>query len=616
MTARIGIYTNDKKLNMKKLFIAFTSLILLSCNNDFLDQVPDDRLTFEDTFNKKNTVQQYLANIYSRIPNEFQQRSLGANSGPWIAGSDEGEYVFNSNFANRLNTGDWNATSFEVSRLWTNFYRGIRAASTFIANVEKCQDCTPEDILQYTTEARVLRAFYYYNLMRTWGPVILLGDSPIPPDANLDELGLKRNSIDEVSAYIVSEIDLALQAYPDIRFEITSDDGRLQAPFAMFVKEKTLLFAASPLFNGNTDYADFVGQDGENLIAQVYDQQKWKAAADACKDFIDTYVPTRFSLFTVQNDDGSLNPYLSVRDVMITDYNEEIIYARPRGGQLYHYDITPYHLGAADPGNRGAGGLAVTQEAVDGFFTSNGRSIDDPQANYVEDGFSNFQAPYDFTPRTTYNQWANREPRFYACVTYNGSLWLNRGSGDLITKTWYEGNSGRRAGTNDYSPTGYIVRKNFPVGQGWPFSDRTFPMMRLAELYLDYVEALNEYDPGNPDILLYLNRIRTRAGVPLYGSTSLAAPANQTAMREAIRKERRVELFAENARYFDVRRWKIADEVLDGPFHGMDINARNEADFYNRVVFETRVFRPQDYLWPIPQDELNANPSLIQNPGW
>lgn len=598
---------------MRKFIIVLTcTAVLLSCNNDFLDQVPDDRLTFEDTFQSENYAQRYLANVYSQIPSEYAQRyTTSDNSGPWTGGSDEAEYVWGFHMGNWLNVGDWNATTQEVSNLWSNFYRGIRSASTFIDNIDQCSDCTPEDIVQYTAEARTLRAFFYYNLMRSWGPVILIGDSPIPPDADLISLGLKRNSIEEVTAYIVSELDKAIPNLEASNFEPGSEDGRLQAPFALFIKQKTLLFAASPIYNGNTDYADFVNAEGEQLIPQTYDVQKWKLAADVSREFIQKYVPGRFKLYI----DPSGDPYMSVREVMITDYNEEIIYARPRGGMAYHYDITPYHLGA-DGCNRGAGGLGATQEAVDAFFTSNGRSIDDPQANYAADGFSDFQAPYDFTARSTYNPWTNREPRFYNSITYNGSLWLNRGGGDIITKTWFGGNSGRQAGTNDYTPTGYVVRKSYPVGECRTFTARTIPMMRLAELYLDYVEALNEYAPSDPDILIYLNKIRSRAGIPEYGSIELEAPATQQEMREAIHKERRVELYAESVRYFDVRRWKTADEVLAGPTHGMDINARAEEDFYNIKPFETRVFRPQDYLWPIPQDELNATPSLTQNPGW
>lgn len=602
---------------MKKLLIALIgTFFFVSCNDDFLDQVPDDRLTFDDTFTTEVNAQKYLANVYSQIPSEYAQRyTTSQNSGPWTGASDEAEYVWGFHMGNFLNVADWNATTQEVSNLWSNFYRGIRSASTFIANIEKCNDCTPEDIRQYTAEARILRPYYYYNLMRSWGPVILLGDTPIPPDADLEALGLKRNSIEEVTQYITSELDIAIGNLANVSFEESSEAGRVKVPFAMMIKEKTLLFAASPLYNGNTAYSGFVNAEGENLIPQNYDVQKWKAAADVSKKFIDMFVPSKFRLYKEQNPDGSLNPYLSVRNVMINDYNEEIIYARPRGDNAYQYDITPYHLGA-DGCNRGAGGLSATQSAVDAFFTSNGRSIDDPQANYEEDGFSEFQAPFDFTTRTTYNPWTNREPRFYNSITYNGSLWLNRGGGDIITKTWYGGNSGRRAGTNDYPPTGYVVRKSYPVGECWYFNNRTLPMFRLAELYLDYVEALNEYDPGNPDILKYLNLIRERAGIPEYGSQSLEAPSDQSDMREAIRKERRVELFVESVRYFDLRRWLLAEDKLDGPFYGMDINARDEADFYNVVEFENRVFRPQDYLWPIPQDEINANPSLTQNPGW
>src|SRR5699024_8609112 len=131
-------------------------------------------------------------------------------------------------------------------------------------------------------------------------------------------------------------------------------------------------------------------------------------------------------------------------------------------------------------------------------------------------------------------------------------------------------------GGNDFTRTGYIVRKNKGIGSG----NETIPMIRLAEIYLNYVEALNEYDPGNPDILEYLNKIRDRAGIPGYGSgpDQIPAPATQEAMREAIHHERRVELAFESHRYFDTRRWLIADETAGGPFYGMDINAVPEAE--------------------------------------
>lgn len=599
---------------MKKILIIFLGLLAVSCSDDFLDQVPDDRLTFDETFSKRSTVEQYLANIYFRIPNEAAQRyTTTENSGPWTGGSDEAEYVWGFHMGNNLNIGDWNATTQNVSNLWSNFYRGIRAATTFINNVDQCLDCSSDRLIQYKAEARVLRAFFYYNLVRSWGPVMIMGDTPIAPDASVEEIRRERNTLEENVNYIVSELDAAGADLEGIPFS-GSNAGRMSRPFAMVIKEKTLLLAASPLFNGNTDAADLVNSEGTKLIPQSIDDNKWKRAADAAKEFIDEYVPGSFELYKEYRGDGSIDPYLSTRNVMLVDFNSEIIYARPRGANYYHYDVTPYHSGS--PGEiKGAGGLGATQEMVDAYFMSNGRSIDDPQSGYQENGFSDFQAPYDYQQRSTYNQWVNREPRFYVGITYNNSLWLNTDYGNVITETWYYGNSGRNAGGNDYSPTGYIVRKNMTTGV-MSNTNRSIVMIRLAEVYLDYVEALNEYDPGNPDIVLYLNEIRERAGIPQYGSQSLPTPSGQDEMREAIRKERRVELAFESVRYFDARRWKIAEEVFDGPTHGLDINAEEEGDFYKVVPFESRTFEQRHYFWPIPQDELNANPLIQQNPAW
>ena len=597
---------------MKKIytFLLFV-FMLVSCNDDFLDQVPEDRLTFNETFSKRNTVEQYLANIYSKIPNEkWQLYSPQENAGVWRGASDESDFVFSWNRANNFNNGDWNATSDIVRVLWNNSYQGIRAASTFILNVDQCTDCSTDRIKQYKAEARVLRAYYYYLLLRNWGPVILMGENPYT--ANSDISDLKRNTVEECVNYIITELDEAGASLEGIDFR-NSNAGRMSRPFAMFIKEKTLLFAASPLFNGNTDYSSLLGQDGTVLINQTYDANKWAQAASAAKNFIDEYVPETFSLYKEFNN-GAVDPYLSTRNVMLNEWNEEIIYARPRGSNTYQYVVTPTHTGYPEE-VRGSSALGVTQEMVDSYFMENGRPITDPNSEYVKIGFSDFQAPFDTQPRNTFNQWVNREPRFYVGVTYNNSLWLNRDFGNIITTTWFYGNSGIANGADNHTSTGYIVRKDATTGDRRN-TNRSEVFFRLAELYLDYVEALNEYDPGNPDILKYLNEIRHRAGIPGYGEEDLSIPTNQEEMRVAIRRERKIELAFENVRYFDLKRWKQATTVLDGPFHGMDINAQEESNFYNVVTFENRIFDDRHYLWPVPQYEINANPDLIQNPGW
>jgi hypothetical protein len=255
--------------------------------------------------------------------------------------------------------------------------------------------------------------------------------------------------------------------------------------------------------------------------------------------------------------------------------------------------------------------LGVTQEMVDAYFMNNGLSITDAGSGYVENGFSSSDGKY--TKAGISNMYTNREPRFYVGVTYNGSTWLNTStsSGTIITQTYYTGNSGKKVGGNDYSPTGYIIRKNITDGYS---NNRAWVLLRLANIYLDYAEALNESSPGNADIAKYVNLIRERAGIP-----DLPAGLSQAQMRTAIHKERRVELSFENVRYFDARRWKIAEQTDGGPFYGMNINAGNSVQdpaFYVRTVFENRVFQKKNYLWPIPQQELDVDKNLVQNTGW
>lgn len=591
--------------------------VSVSCT-DFLNQVPDDRLTLNEAFSTRTSVEQFLANTYSEIPDEFDQRFVGyggrPNPGPWTGASDEAEYVWSFVFSNSMNIGAWDANSGLINSLWSNYYRGIRSASFFLQNVDQCLECGPELITRYKAEARALRAIYYYYLMRSYGPVVVIGDEPIDPDAIYEDLQLPRTPFDEGVAYVVSELELAAQNLP-VTPPNNNYHGRITRGVALGIKSNLLLLAASPLFNGNPDYAAMTNTDGVPLINQQYNEGKWEAAANAARDFIGQLVPNTYRLYRKNDSEGNFSPYLSTRDVMLDDWNDEIIFARV--GNFVNnrqYELTPFHSGAASE-NRGSGGLAATQNMVDAYFTANGRTIDDPQSGYQETGFSDFQAPYDTAERETYNQWVNREPRFYVGITYNNSRWLNTSPNEIVTETWYGGNSGRNIGGNDYSPTGYIVRKNMHIG-AWNSGNRTLVLMRLAEIYLNYVEALNEYSPDHPDILEYLNRIRNRAGIPEYGSAELGAPATQAEMREAIRRERRVELAFENSRFFDVRRWKIAAETDNGLIYGLDINAQNEQDFYNVVPFENRIFDQRHYLFPIPQSEININVELVQNTGW
>ena len=597
---------------MKKLLYILLAIGLLSSCKKYLDQVPDDRLTIEETFRTWATAQRFLDNVYSRIPDEFGQRNPGDNTnrGLWTGGCDEADYVWGFVQSNDVNIGNWDAKSGFVGDYWRNFYKGIRAASVFIDNADKIIDLTPELKEQAKAQARALRAMYYFYLMRIYGPVVLMGEKPVAVDATLQ---IPRNSFEECVNYVADELQKAAAILP---VDYSSDKlGHITKGIALAFRANALMYGASPLYNGNTDLAVLKNKDGKQLIGQTYNPQKWKDAAAAYKAFIDEFVPGTYHLFTKNDANGNFDPYLSCRDVFLTDWNPEVILARPDNSLgSRQYEMTPYHSGQDSRDVRGSGGLGATQNMVDAFFTKNGRSIDDPLSGYVKTGYSDFRAPNDKVTQSIYNQWVNREPRFYVNITYDGSIWLNKSYPNIVTRLYNTGNSGKQTGGNDYTPTGYIVRKAMGLDK-WDIGGRTLMLIRLAEIFLSYAECVNEADPGNLDALKYINLIRERAGIPQYGSASLPAPVGQVAMRAAIRKERRVELAFENNRFFDVRRWKIAEQTENGPIYGLNISA-DLPDFLKVVPFETRVFNKRHYFFPIPSDDVDNDRELIQNPGW
>ena len=599
---------------MKRLtyILLASSLLLLGSCKKYLATVPDDVLTVDGIFDSKGNIEKYLGNIYFDLPNELSQRFAdNQNSGPWSASTDEAKYNWDFNYSNTMNASVWKKTDDPVVTYWRSYYQAIRKATDFMSRIDAstASGMTPELKKNYKAEARGLRALYYYFLIKAYGPVILFSDQVIAPDASSAAIRLPRSGFDACITYVVNQMDTA---YQDLQANITTGQyGRISKGAMKAYKAEALLLAASPLYNGNTDYASLKNTDGTPLINQAYDVAKWQKAADAAKAFITEFVPGTYSLYTVDNPDPFIAAYLSCRDVMTVDWNKEWIFARSNSDSYMRYDRTPKHVGKSDQ-QQGAGAMGVTQTMVDAYAMANGLNITDMQSGYQASGFSDFQAPFDIQARSTFNPWVNREPRFYVGVTYNNSYWLysDNSTGDIITNMEFNGNSGRSQSTSDVSPTGFVVRKNVATND----NNRGALMLRVANIYLDYAEALNEYDPTNADVVTYLNLIRARAGVPTYGA-GFPAPTGQAAMRAAIHQERRVELAFENVRYFDTHRWKIAQQTDGGPFYGMNMYVSGDA-FYKKTLLETRVFQSRDYLFPIPNDEVLRDNLLVQNPGW
>ena len=616
-------------MNMNRIGVSLFLLTILSltaCQKKFLDQVPDDRLSIEQVFSRRDLTEQYLANIYNVVIKDHAGVTAGI---PWIGCADEGDVSYDRPDYNsyKINLGNCNASS-DYYPFWGSYYQGIRSATYFMANVGKNQQILNEGngkelVKQYTGEARFLRAYAYFLLLQQYGPVMLVGEDVIPPDvsANDPRMNLPRSSFDECVDYIVSELDKAATELPQhFTAQADLDYGRATKTACMAVKARLLLYAASPLYNGNRDYADFKNKDGKQLINQTADVTKWRKAADASKALITEGV---FSLYKKYDATGKPDPLVSCRDLWLDTWNSEWIFARAKSSiSAWERTATPRGIAA------GFSATGPTQQLVDQFEMENGQRpitgyngdgspVINPASGYKETGMSTTATKY--TQVGTYNMYVGREPRFYVTVNYPGCLWINTSEGNKVIQTWFSGESGKK-GSWDYSRTGYLNRKNVsPLTNPRlsKYADRGYLMFRYGEVLLNYAEALNEVEPGNNEILQYLNMIRERAGVPQYGqgTNALPVPAGQSAMREAIRHERQVELAFEYLRYFDTRRWKIAEQTDGGPFWGMNVDADPPA-FYRRTVFETRVFRRNYYFFPIPQSELDKDRNLVQNPGW
>ncbi|RFS26312.1 RagB/SusD family nutrient uptake outer membrane protein [Chitinophaga silvatica] len=586
------------------LLICFTGLIS-SCSK-YLDQVPNDRITIEEVFKKKAPSEQYLANVYSYVDDESDQW----NSFPWFGNADEGDVTWSKYATYDLNIGNMSAGNVLFDK-WGYYYRGIRSATYFMAHINEnveIRSLNGQQLIdQYQAEARCLRAYYYFLLMRQFGPVVLVGDKPTEPDAPASAMQLPRSSFDECVNYVSNELDAVAAVLPLVPVSNGQpsdlEGGRMTKGIALAIKARLLLYAASPLYNGNTEMAGFKDLEGKNLISQTFDKEKWKRAADAAKAVID------MRQYTLYKDPGG-DVKKSLQGIFSQGWNSEQIFVR-KSNNLPTWDV---HCMPRQAG--GWCGLAPTQEQVDAYFMKDGKSILESDL-YSESGFTTENGVKVF------NMYQNREPRFYTDITYNNCMYQGGNMQSTVPINFFiSGPNGKNGHPTDWSKTGYLVRKNVSPqtndgsGGNGRRQNRPIILFRLGEIYLDYVEALNEYEPGNSDILLYLNAIRERAGIPMYGAgaNALPIPVSQIEVRKKIRDERRVELAFECHRWFDIRRWKIAASVM-GNVHGMDINKDND-DFYKRSIAAIHLFSSANYWFPISQYEMDRGRIIVQNPGW
>lgn len=574
------------------LYTLLSGLLLLQSCKKYLDQVPNDRQTIEEVFQKKGPTEDFLANVYNYIRDESDQW----NGNPWTGNVDEINVAWAKWTIYQLNVGNWTPAGSPFYT-WQSYYQGIRSATYFINHIDGNKEILSLDgqqlIDQYKAEARFLRAYFYFMVLRQYGPAVLIGDTEIPVDMPASGLQLERSPYDECVAYISSEFDKAAAVLP-LAAASDRDFGRATKGAALAFKARLLLYAASPEFNGNTALAGFVNKNGKPLISQQFDPEKWKKAADAAKAVIDL---SAYKLY----EDPSGDPVKSYRGIHLVPWNTESIFVR-KSNDLWNWD---YNCSLRSAG--GWNGIAPLQEMVDSYFMKDGLSISQSPL-YSETGFT----------KDVYNMYVNREPRFYASILYNGAKYKGGGitKDSIKVDLTYSGKDGKKNGGEDYSHTGYLVVKNVSPETNrlaGISNSRPYVLMRLGEIYLDYAEALAEHGGNDAEALRYLNMIRKRAGIPQYGSPGLPAVSGKDLVQK-IRDERRVELAFESHRWFDVRRWKIVASVM-GDLHGMNID-KDGNEFYQRVIADRHAWKEAYYFFPLSQYEMDRGLKLVQNPGW
>lgn len=640
-----------KKLTVFKSMVVSGLLFFQSCN--YLDVVPDNAPTIDNAFTMRSEAIKYLATCYSYLPNDGEPTinpAFMAGDELWL------DYPTRS-----INGTNWNIArgNQSVTDPYVNYWDGhiinnvrersmfnaIRDCNIFLENIqnpEKVRDMTQDERTTWEGEVLFLKAYYHFMLMRHYGPIPII-DVNVPVTAPIEETQVKRQPIDQVADYIVKVLDEAASKLPSAVQSPVTDLGHITKPIALGIKAKVLLYAASPLFNGNTDYATFKNVDGTLFFNQSFQAEKWRKAAQAAKEAIAACEELGMNLYEFPTPVRPLSNttmiQMSIRNAVTEKWNREIIWgnSNSRTWQLQYSSMA--HIDPNNAGNNSVNGtLAPTIKIIEQFYTKNGVPMDEDKTL----DFSNKNQLRAGTHEERFNNIENyrtarlhfdRENRFYANVGFDGGVWYMENSPSQTDEnTWTTQlrlglfGSGVSVPITTYYPKKLVNWKfAFKDGNSSHIEEYPWPMLRLADLYLMYAEALNESEGPTADVFLYLDKIRKRAGLEgvkeswaKYAFNS-AKPTTKEGLRAIIQRERNIEMSFEGSRFWDLRRWKLAAQELNKNITGWDRNQDKdhpELFYQEQTFYQQRFVAPRDYFWPIKESDLLVNPNLVQNPGW
>lgn len=546
-----------------KYILILAAVVLVSCSK-FLDIKPTSFVSEALIWEDKALIDQFMANIYANIVCGFNRRTVDGENwacafgGNFDSGTDDFDPKPDAG-TNQFNTNEITAGNCPfIKQVWSANYVLIRKCNMMIEQLPGVDDnkVIPELKERYLAEAHFIRAYCYFDLVKTFGKAPLVDHVQ-----TLDEdLLVKPSSFGEIVDFICKECDEWYEKLYKVVPE--AELGRASQGAFLALKARALLYWASPLNNPDNDLT------------------RWTAAAEAADAVRKLGV---YELYTT----GEWPYYKQAFDE--TPANKEVIFAR-----RFQYPEMTHNIHmqwSYDPqtSDRGSwNGLYPTQNLADAFETTDGKAITDPESIYDP------QNPY-----------VNRDSRFYQCLIYHGMTWEDYPIRMDICQP-----------SATHARCGYGLRKFIEEHIG-PASDlyvgvyaqdNDCPLFRYSEVLLNYAEAKNEAEstPGN-DVYEAINEIRSRSHQP-----DLPAGLTQAEMRERIKNERRIELLLEEHRFFDLRRWMMADKLRE-PIRGMTVSNNGDGTFTYKVVeIEKRQFTEDNYYLPIPLSEQTKNPYLAE----
>ncbi|MDR1720030.1 MAG: RagB/SusD family nutrient uptake outer membrane protein [Dysgonamonadaceae bacterium] len=567
-------------------FSLILALFASACSSDLMDKMPLDKFSESAVWNDLNLTEAYVNYQYKVLPKIGWYEWIRAHQLGTFTDETVHKYGYNNvqDYWRGL-MGPSLVTGIDV---WRYHYQFIKGCNVFLQSIDKVpanSDDEKDKKARMEGEIYALRAWSYMDLAARYGGVVLVTE-PFELD---DDFARERSSFDETVDLVIDDLDKAIALLPE-SYSGDKDWGRITKGAAMAMKSRMLLYAASPLFNTSND------------------KSKWTAAAEAAKKVID------LGLYVLEPD---------YKQLFLENKNDEIILSRGNDninddGYFGYFGVVEGVGGGID-GNGYASGWStsmVTQNMVDAFEMIDG-------------------TPFDWNnPEHRANPYKNRDPRFDASVTHDGTSWIadsliqfwiceksnnytkNPFDSDFeIDYTVYGRNSvGNPGQRQDCPEMGYIYQKAMNPkydtnAEQYPYSV-PWIIFRYAEILLNYAEALYESGGSEDIVRTYLNQVRSRVGMP-------KITASGSELRKKIQHERRIELCFEAHRYFDARRWKTAVEDFSQPAKGIRIVKDKSSDkmVYNVFEFQQRTWPEKYYLQPIPQYELDKI-SLNQNPGY